>query len=110
MRLARLSFHGRIPVHTNVATRPFAWLHVQDFATIWQSMVATFSALNGGLEYQAFLASRNPVLMSAVYVIFQFAMVMVLANLIMGFVVNGVSKVGSCKALPSLSTHPPLHL
>lgn len=56
-------------------------------------MVATLSAVQGNFDYHTFFSSSNPLLFTGCYVAFQITIVMVLSNLVYGFIYSGVWKV-----------------
>mmetsp|Transcript_31106 Transcript_31106/g.69099 ORF Transcript_31106/g.69099 Transcript_31106/m.69099 type:complete len:545 (+) Transcript_31106:22-1656(+) len=73
-----------------------------DWRSLWTAMVASYSALDGGMQYSDMLTSSAPALMSAVFMIFQFSMVLCLGNLIFGYIIGGVGDAVSNQGLKAL--------
>eukprot|EP00195_Chlamydomonas_chlamydogama_P013530 CAMPEP_0202890610 /NCGR_PEP_ID=MMETSP1392-20130828/957_1 /ASSEMBLY_ACC=CAM_ASM_000868 /TAXON_ID=225041 /ORGANISM="Chlamydomonas chlamydogama, Strain SAG 11-48b" /LENGTH=529 /DNA_ID=CAMNT_0049574211 /DNA_START=43 /DNA_END=1632 /DNA_ORIENTATION=+ len=71
---------------------------------LWSSMVAAYSALRGGLDYHSFFDSSSPVLMTSVFVVFQFTVVTCLSRIITGAIIRGTDEAAGDVGLKALLT------
>ena len=72
---------------------------LQDFDTIWHSLLTMVGVMLGGPDLKTFYGSHNAGVCIALLLVYVFAMSLVLLNCLIGIMANACSRVG-CQPLP----------